>query len=178
MGERPVTYYQSLLELNVSAWYEQDLSMQFIGPVLGLVQFTDRYKYNLFAGRKIQAVLAGIDEEIELSGEPDGMLATGYREPKIPMFAFTEYKKANDPSGEPPGQTLAAMLVSQHLNQTLKNITGPIYGAYIIGGEWWFMLLQDKEYVISRAYTALSNDLFEIFRILKSLKQIVIDLTR
>lgn len=26
--------------------------------------------------------------EVELSGEPDGLIATGYREPEAPFFAF------------------------------------------------------------------------------------------
>jgi len=60
---------------------------------------------------KIGAIIATSDGDIELSGEPDGIIATGFREPEIPpMPAFTEYKRQLDPNGDLVGQTLAAML--------------------------------------------------------------------
>jgi hypothetical protein len=53
----------------------------------------------------------------------------------------------------------------------------PIYGAYVVGSDWRFMVLEDKYYTISRDYSALSNEIFDILRILKSLKAIIMDLT-
>jgi hypothetical protein len=58
--------------------------LHFIGPLLSLVRFTEPYRFNLFATRKIGATLTGSDGAIELSGEPDGIIATGFREPEIP----------------------------------------------------------------------------------------------
>jgi hypothetical protein len=166
--------YQELLILNSDAWNEQELSLHFIGPILGLARFTEPYRFNLFAVRKIGAILPGQDDEIELSGEPDGLIATGYREPEIPMFAFTEYKRDLDPEGDPAGQTLAAMLVGQKLNATAH----PIYGCYVVGREWFFMVLQEKRYAISNGHNALQTaELEEILRILKALKLIIYDLT-
>jgi hypothetical protein len=40
------------------------------------------------------------------------------------------------------------------------------------------MVLSDHQYTISRDYSALSAELYDILRILKSLKQIVLELTR
>lgn len=166
--------YQELLILNSDAWNEQELSLHFIGPILGLARFTEPYRFNLFAERKIGAILPGQNDEIELSGEPDGLIATGYREPEIPMFAFTEYKRDLDPEGDPAGQTLAAMLVGQKLNATAH----PIYDCYVVGREWFFMVLQDKHYAISNGHNALQTaELEEILRILKALKLIIYDLT-
>src|SRR5438552_2090311 len=108
--------YQELLILNSDAWNEQELALHFIGPLLSLVHFTEPYRFNLFAERRISAVIPGSAGEVELSGEPDGIIATGYREPEVPLFAFTEYKRQLDPNGDPAGQTLAAMLVGQALN--------------------------------------------------------------
>lgn len=164
---------QALLEQNVRGWNEQELSMNFIGPMLTLVHFTEPYRFNLFAGRHISATLPGLQDEVELAGEPDGMIATGYREPEIPMFAFTEYKRQLDPEGDPAGQTLAAMLVGQALNGHKQ----PLYGAYVIGRDWNFMVLEESHYCISRDYSALSPEIYDILRILKALKQLVLALT-
>ena len=165
--------FQELLILNSDAWNEQELSLHFIGPILALTHFTEPYRFNLFAERKISAIVPGGDGDIELSGEPDGIIATGYREPKIPMFAFTEYKRELEPEGDPAGQTLAAMLVGQTLNQN----QAPVYGAYVVGSDWRFMVLVDQHYTISRDYSALSDEVFAILRILKALKVIILDLT-
>lgn len=165
--------FQELLILNSDAWNEQELSLHFIGPILALTHFTEPYRFNLFAERKISAIVPGRDGDIELSGEPDGIIATGYREPKIPMFAFTEYKRELEPEGDPAGQTLAAMLVGQALNQN----QAPVYGAYVVGSDWRFMVLVAQHYTISRDYSALSDEVFAILRILKALKVIILDLT-
>lgn len=141
-----------MLSINRDAWNEQELALHFIGPILGLVHFTEPYRFNLFDERRIGAIVSSDSGDIELSGEPDGIIATGYREPEIPFFAFTEYKRQLDPNGDPVGQTLAAMLVAQRLNEERQ----PIYGAYIVGTDWRFMMLEGQYYVISRDYSALS----------------------
>jgi len=159
---------QALL-LNVDGWNEQELSLRFIGPILALVDFMEFYRFNLFAQRHIQGVI----NDVELGGEPDTIIATGYREPEIPMFAFTEYKRQTDPQGDPAGQTLAAMLVAQALNDDQQ----PIYGCYVIGSDWRFMLLDGKHYLISRDYSALSDEIYDILRILKALRAIIVERT-
>jgi hypothetical protein len=160
---------QQTLMLNVEGWNEHELSLRFIGPFLSLVQFTEFYRFNLFAQRHIGVVI----DDTELSGEPDTIIATGYREPEIPMFAFTEYKRQIDPQGDPAGQTLAAMLVGQVLNGNHH----PVYGCYVVGSDWRFMLLDGKHYLISRDYSALSDEIYDILRILKALRAIIVDLT-
>ena len=165
--------YQSLLTINRDAWNEQELALHFIGPILGLVHFTEPYRFNLFAERRISARVGSPTGEVELSGEPDGLIATGYREPEAPFFAFTAYKRQLDPNGDPAGQTLAAMLVAQVLNQQQQ----AIYGAYVVGSDWRFMVLEGRHYTISRDYSAVTAELFEIFRILKALKAIVMQQT-
>jgi hypothetical protein len=153
-----------LLIYNVDNWNEQELSLHFIGPLFTLVNFTDQ-QFNIFAQRYISAT---VDDE-ELSGYPDGLIASGWREPEIPYFCFQEYKKKKDPNGDPAGQCLAAMLVAQELNQNEKTV----YGCYVLGRNWFFMLLQGQEYAISNAYCASRDDIFDILRIFKVLKQII-----
>jgi len=165
--------FQELLHLNGDVWNEQELSLHFIGPVFGLAHFTEVHRFNLFAERPIGAVIPALDGEIELSGEPDGIIATGYWEPKVPMFAFTEYKRKLDPNGDPVGQTLAAMLVGQTLNQQRE----PVYGCYVVGHDWYFLVLEEKNYTVSRDFSANTDELFEIFQILKALKAIILQRT-
>jgi hypothetical protein len=160
---------QSLLQANTDSWHEQELSLHFIGPLFGIVKFTELYRYNLFAQRYIEAPL----NDYLLSGEPDGLIASGYYEPEIPYFAFAEYKRHRDPSGDPAGQALAAMLVGQVLNQRQQ----PVYGCYVTGTDWNFMVLDSGHYTISRDFSGLSTEIFDILRTLKALKTIIIDLT-
>jgi len=166
--------FQTELLLNSEAWNEHELSMNFIGPVLSMARFTELYRFKLFSQRKISAVITGLNEEIELSGLPDGIIATGFWEPEIPMFAFSEYKRALDSEGDPAGQSLGAMLVGQSLNQ--KEM--PLYGCYVVGHDWYFLVLEDKQYTISRDFSANTDEIFDILRILKGLKLIIMDLTK
>ena len=56
--------YQKLLLVNSNAWNEQELSLHFIGPLLGLVHFTEPYRFNLFAERQIKTVISGVDGDV------------------------------------------------------------------------------------------------------------------
>jgi len=159
--------FQDRLITNVHDWNEQELDMHFIGPILSLVNFTSD-RFNLFAERS----LAGVIDGFELRGDPDGMVASGFREPKKPYFCFQEYKKLKDPNGDPAGQCLAAMLVAQELNETKY----PVYGCYVMGYDWVFMVLQGRKYAMSGPFAATLEFIFDIFRILKALKQIIVEL--
>lgn len=170
---------QDLLDFNVHNWNEAELDSHFIGPLFALVNFSS-YDFNHFGQRDIK----GTVEDWRLFGEPDGMIASGRRAPETPYFAFQvmqksiiptndrEYKKDLDPNGDLVGQALVAMLVGQHLNEEKWSL----YGCYTKGDAWYFMTLKGKEYCISTGYFATTNAIFEIFSILKSLKQMIIDL--
>lgn len=172
LGVIPI--FQKLLTTNAVSWHEQDLSLHFIGPILSLVGFTEPYRYNLFAERRIAASLKGVKgEDIHLFGKPDEMIASGFREPESPFFCFQEFKRETDPNGDPVAQNLAAMLVGQVINEN----SHPMYGCYILGRDWYFMVLKGTQYCISRGYDASTEHVFDLFRLLKALKQIVIKLT-
>lgn len=156
--------FQSFLQEKVDDWNEQELSMHFIGPIFSLLRFSSK-KYGSFAGRE----LTGIVGDVEFSGKPDEMIASGRLEPKIPYFFLQEYKQESDPSGDPRAQVLAAMLVAQ----TKNNNNLPIYGGYVKGRMWYFMVLEGGNYAKSRAYDATEDDIFDIFKILKKLKTII-----
>ncbi|MEM7133297.1 MAG: hypothetical protein AAF702_43765 [Chloroflexota bacterium] len=160
--------FQDLLQFNILSWNEQELALHFIGPVFSLVRFSTE-QFNLFAERYIEAIV----DDVKLSGKPDGLIATGYFEPEKPFFCFQEYKKEVDNSGDPIGQVVAAMIVGQQLNQ--ENLL--MYGCYVIGRNWHFVTLNERNYSISQAFEATTDDLFHIFRILKVLKQRIIQQT-
>ncbi|MCP4701442.1 MAG: hypothetical protein GY862_31990 [Gammaproteobacteria bacterium] len=167
MEQRILTILGKTLKDHVHDWNETELLQHFIGPVFSLVNFSTR-KFGLFADRPFSGVVEGI----EMSGRPDGMVASGFRLPKKPYFCFQEYKKEKDPEGDPAGQALAAMLVAQEINEHKH----PVYGCYIRGQHWFFMVLERKKYCISVPCTATRNDIFDIFRILKVLRRTVTEL--
>jgi len=163
--ERESTIFlQELLQLNVLGWNEQELSLHFIGPLFSLARISSQ-KYNLFANRQISAQVG----DYWLTGKPDGFVASGYREPRLPYFVFAEYKKDKDPEGDPAAQAIAAMLAGQALNNDNKLM----YGCYVVGENWRFMVLEGSEYTITPAYSALTDEVFEVLQALKTLKKIV-----
>ena len=107
---------------------------------------------------------------ISLGGRTDEIIASGYRDPKTPFFAVNEYKKETDPDGDPAGQALAAMLVGHELNLQ-KGVDLPVYGCYIRGRNWFFMVLEGNTYAISQAFDSTDiEDAYQILRILFQLK--------
>ncbi len=163
--KKALTQLQSKFNKNQMHWNEYELVSHFIVPIFSFVDFTTDY-FNDFGDRSISAVVG----DVELTGKPDGVIATGFREPEIPFFCFTEYKPETDPSGDPYGQCLAAMLVGQELN----NLKRPIYGCVVKGADWNFMLLDGKNYMISKRFVADDEEIFDIFRILQCLKEILL----
>jgi hypothetical protein len=160
-----LAHLQQLLKKNADAWNEQELSLHFIGPMFSLVDFTEFGKFNLFAARNLSAI---VDNE-EMTGMPDGLIASGWLEPEIPYFCLHEYKKEIDPSGDPVSQCLAAMLVAHTLNANEK----PIYGCVVIGRNWRFLVLEGNSYAISDVFVSTQDDIKDILRILKTLKKYI-----
>jgi hypothetical protein len=163
----------------VESWNEQEYWAYVIVPLLNYIDFTGinligatfvgveqtNKNYTCFVKRFF---IGKVDGE-EISGYPDGLIASGWREPEVPYFCLQEWKQESEPNSDPRGQCLAAMLVAQTLNQTEQ----PIYGCYTRGRNWFFMVLAGKYYAISNAYTITHDDIFEIYKILRTLKQII-----
>ncbi len=167
--EESLLHLRRVLTFNIHDWNEFELDSHFIGPIFTLVDFSNK-KFNHYSQRFLQGQVG----DYQLSGKPDGIVSAGRREPETPYFAFQEYKKELDPNGDPAGQALAAMLVGQSLNDDPSN---PIYGCYVNGRDWYFMVLLGKEYSISQDFSATTDDIFKVFATLKALKEIVTELT-
>jgi hypothetical protein len=157
------------VEKGGKAWNETELENKFISPLIILAGIdTDEFGY--FLERNMQGIVGNYD----LSGIVDGVIATGIREPELPFFCMHEYKRSVDNEGNPDAQALAAMLVAREQNKEHnKGIEKPIYGLYIVGLIWNFIILNGNEYCISKNYDASQNDIFDIFRIMKNIKVII-----
>ncbi len=156
---------QGMLKNNIFFWNEIELIQNFIGPIFSWIGFNSENS-NIFNERTFQAVVDGE----ELKGEPDAMIASGHDEPEKPFFCFHEYKKEVDSDGDPAGQCLAAMLAAQEINEYKY----PVYGIYVVGQNWYFVVLKGKEYHISAAYSAVSDEIFEIYQRLLWLKDTIL----
>jgi hypothetical protein len=155
---------QSVYSLGGDNWNEVELENKFISPLIVIAKLNDE-RYSYFLERDLQVTIGDYD----ISGKVDGMIASGYRNPKKPFFCLKEYKRQTDPNGDPVGQAMIAMLAAQALNDN----DNPVYGCYVIGRSWNFMALVGKEYAISNVYTCTTDELLDIFRILKGLKSII-----
>jgi hypothetical protein len=150
---------------NAGAWNEDELKMQFIAPFLNIAHFTTE-KYKPFSQRSLTLKT----EKIETSGLVDFMIATGKVRPREPFFFLHEYK-AHHPSkkNDPLGQLLIAMVAAQEKNL----IKHPIYGVVVEGRFWYFVILHQKEYSVSRPYDAGENDIYQIYTILCKVKDYI-----
>ena len=161
--------FQAPLIWSGKAWNETELENKFISPLITLSGI-DNKEMGYFLERNMQAIIG----DYELSGIVDGIIAKGAREPDLPFFCLHEYKRSVDNDGNPDGQALVAMLVARELNKNSNGeVTKPVYGLYIVGLIWNFMILNGNEYCISRDYNASNNDIFDIFRIMKNVKIII-----
>lgn len=148
----------------VLQWNEDELKMFFIGPIIKMAKLeTEAFKP--FTQRNLIATI----NTIEVSGRIDFMIAKGKRTAKPPYFCIHEYKQEIGSDGEPLGQLLIAMLAAQTLNENKF----PILGAYIVGRNWFFVVLEDSQYAVSPSYDAASDDIFQIFAILQKSKEII-----
>ncbi len=109
-----------------------------------------------------------------LHGKVDFMLAQGRQEPRQPFFCLQEYKQENRRDNDPRGQLLAAMVAAQANN--VPDL--PIYGAYVSGRNWFFVLLEGTEYTVSPAYDAAQEDVFQVFAILSECKNEIVALSK
>jgi hypothetical protein len=165
-----IDYFQDTMRFNLQSWNEQELALNFIGPFFGILKFKSK-KYNLFSERPLDEIIKSVTgEDIFLNGKPDGIIASGFRYPEKPFFSFHEHKPEAESSGDPAAQVLAAMLVGQAKNA--DEVT-PMYGCYIIGQNWYFLVLEGKQYAIATPLAATGIEIMDIFRIMKSLKAII-----
>ena len=158
-------YRQTLLEY-VDAWNEDELKYMFVSPFVRLVDFVSP-NYKVFTQRPLTVTYE--NGALTTTGRVEFMLAEGIQIPRRPYFFLHEYKQENRRSNDPLGQLLIAMIAAQAANADEK----PIYGCFVSGRSWFFVVLQAKTYAVSNAYNAASDDIFRIFAMLLEMKRII-----
>ena len=145
---------RALLARFYRSWNEDELKFRFIAQIVELANLIGK-RYNTFTQRLLSSVINGI----LLQGRPELMVATGQEEPKKPYFFIHEYKPTKQ-TGDPLGQVLAAMYAAQALNADEK----PIFGCFVLGNTWQFLILDKQAYALSRTYDAnQTGDLQDIY---------------
>lgn len=152
---------ERLLE-NINYWNEFELKVHCITRLIDLVGYEHPPEYRYFLERAISAQV----NDIEISCIPDLVIAAGKGVPRQPYFCLHEYKKQRTET-DPLGQLMLQLLTAQALNENLKQ---PVYGCYVLGRIWFFVVLVGRQYSVSLAYDATKDEIFDIFIVLKALK--------
>lgn len=152
----------------ITGWNEEDLKMNFIGPILELGKITD--DDDVVVGYFDKIISATVDN-IKLTVKSDFMLAKGVLDFfQTPYFHFQEYKPYKNPSGDSMAQLLEAFLIAQE-----KNKNGlPLYGIDIMSANWRFVIMEGKDYCISDSFDSTNRaDLLTIIAVLRKFKYIL-----
>ncbi|NJN35684.1 MAG: hypothetical protein HC817_16900 [Saprospiraceae bacterium] len=150
---------------NADAWNEEELKMSFISIVILLARYQNpiRTYYDRDMSIKIG--------NNSLMCKADMLLSKGIGEMiETPYFFLHEYKREKKYSGDPIGQMLGGMLISQAKNNNSK----PMYGCYVQGRFWFFSILVGTEYVISQPYNSVKiEEAQQVVMILRKMKEII-----
>ncbi len=163
--EETLRHLSEKLRRHVHDWNEEELKVSFVALLLDMVDFYQE-QYRSFMDREFSVEYA---EGKRLWGVIDFLVAHGKQTPKQPFFFIHEYKKQIESSNDPLGQLLAEMVAAQKMNARVF----PIYGAYIVGRHWYFVVLENETYAESLAYDATKDEIFDIFEILRHAKDII-----
>ncbi len=157
---------QDTLLDNVWDWNEEELKVFFIMPLLAFIPFKQE-QYKPFLSRELS--MAVQDETV--AGVVDWMVASGRRSPKHPYFFIHEYKKEHDSSNDPLGQLIIAMVTAH----TLNHDGHPVYGAYVMGRYWHFVVFEPPHYAVHTGLNAADDELMQIFGVLKNTNAMIGD---
>ena len=152
----------------INTYNEEELKSFFISPLLSLVPF-EGHGLRPFMDRPFSFEY-GQDESgnpLVASGRVDWLLAKGRQEPREPRVFLHEYKREVMATGEPIGQLLIAMVGARQQNAEIF----PLYGCYVLGRNWFFVVLDNQQYAVSKAFDATQDDIFGIYSALCEVQQ-------
>jgi hypothetical protein len=156
----------------MGSYNEEELKVKFISPILNRVKFTDvEHEIRDFYEEKITYRT----DRFVLTGTTDFLVSKGLEYSKKPYFFIQEFKRtiAND---DPRRQLLAELISAVELNGFKV-----IKGAFIIGENWNFVILDKQEndkyqYFVSHTLNATHiNDLEQIYKNLLFVKHEIIE---
>ncbi len=154
----------------INGWNEEELKMKLISLLFYIADIEERGKIATFFERPLKATI----KKYKISVICDCLVATpkGLTTPKYPYFFLQEFKKEKGDSQDPEAQMLAAMLIAQQVNNDEKTI----YGSWLVGSNWKFTTLTDKQYCTSPWFDATNKvDLLRIVFIIRQLKNIILN---
>ena len=145
---------------SVDTYNEEELKVFFIGPLFSLIPF-GQHGMRPFMDRPFSFEYGkdGEGNPLVAAGRIDWLLAKGKQDPREPRVFLHEYKKEVEAAGDPLGQLLIAMVGAQRQNTA----SFPLYGCYVLGRNWFFVVLDDNQYVVSSAFDATQEDIFRIY---------------
>lgn len=149
----------------IQYWNEQEIIINLIAPILAIADLNgDNYK--TFFERQISSTV----QNKKLTGTVDMMVAFGIHNPIKPYFFIQEYKRSKlGADSDPLAQLLAEMLVAQQINQITT-----VLGCYVIGKDWFFVILNQLEFTQTKSFDATDiQELKTILDYLKSVKQYI-----
>lgn len=180
MEQYYLAFLQHHAEPYIHGWQEAELRDNFIAPIVNFANFNvPEYFFSAFSERSITVNW----KNVTLKGKIEWMVAMGKSHPQQPFFFIHEYKPEKGNQSDPLVQLLVTMLCAQKQNQepladVLKPYvkvditTMPIYGCYILGKHWHFVILDKQSYCVSSAYDAMVwEELVQIFYILRYQKE-------
>jgi hypothetical protein len=154
----------------VDYYNESDISLFFIGSVLNVVKFMNE-EYRAYTQLKMNALANDIQgNNVSLNGRVELAVAKGKQIASTPFFFMNEYKQENSKG---PSDAKGQLLISMYAAQVLNKDEFPIYGCYIKGRNWFFVILKGKEYAVSSAYDATQSEIFNIYSILMECKKYI-----
>lgn len=160
--QKQLSFLKNRLIKKVAYWNEAAIKFYFIGPLMNMINY-DHDVYNSFLEQKLEVK---VSNTITVSGNVDFLVATGKQIPRTPLFALHEYKPEPNTSIDPMGQLLVSMVAAQQKNAA-KEKSYPLYGTYVVGRFWFFVVLNGNQYSKSLAFDATQEDLNRIFCVLK-----------
>ncbi len=150
-------------------WNEDELKFQFISPYLSIFDFKKQEVYSSFSQRIISTKVTDVNgNEDSIRGRVEWFVARGKQIPIHPIFFIHEYKPTfkSTPS-DPLGQLVIAMYAAQILNKD----DNPLYGIYVLGEFWYFVILKGLQYAESRGYDMTQHEqITQVSKILKKTK--------
>ncbi len=158
---------QKRLIVNADAWNEDEFKMFFIAPLLSQMPL-EIEDFKPFTQRTISAKFPELD--LEVSGKVEFVIARGKQRPKQPYFFLHEYKQERRRENDPLGQLLISMVAARQNNEKKT----PLFGCFVVGRDWFFVVLEEQTYSVSLAYDATKNhELYQIVASLSAMPDIV-----
>jgi len=170
LTEDIVMYLQQLIEQNsglIDDYNEEDLKIYLISPLLNKINF-------LLKNEEIRGFyelpMNYTTDRFILNGTVDFVVSKGLFESRKPYFFIQEFKRSEE-YGNPRPQLLAELITAVELNDWKF-----MKGAYIIGGNWHFAILEKLsihkyQYFISKNFDSTKiEDLKLIYKNLLFIK--------